>query len=281
MSSVELIILDFDGTLTLVDEEAVPFVDAFRQGLSEYVGDLAARWEDAARRIDAAPDRFGWEYDGVIVAPAHADPYIRCTVMGQLLLEEAGVRKSDRPEILQTLYRRCYPLSRPVFRPDAKMVLDALLASGLPIFVVTNSATEHVRAKLDRLVPGCGNAIDVRGDARKYVLHEPEPMDPLFAQLPVHMEVPGLSRPIYLRRGYYFEVLRRIWDETGVGPETTVVCGDIFELDLAMPARLGTRVHLVARPETPEYERRAVRSIPGGSSSQDLAGFLLHLELPG
>ena len=30
MSSIECIVLDFDGTFTRVDEEAVPFVDAFR-----------------------------------------------------------------------------------------------------------------------------------------------------------------------------------------------------------------------------------------------------------
>jgi FMN phosphatase YigB (HAD superfamily) len=282
MSSIELIVLDFDGTFTLVDEEATPFVEAFRRGLAEHVGPAAAaRWDDAARRVESAPDRHGWEYDGVIVAPAHGDPYIRCTAIGQILLEEAGVARARRAEILHGLYRRCYPLSRTVFRPDAKTVVEAVLATGLPVYVVTNSATEHVRAKIEKLDPAGKESIVVRGDARKFVLHEPDEPHPLFASLPEQVEIPGLTRPVYLRRGYYFEALRKIWDETGIGPETTIVCGDIFELDLAMPSRLGTRVHLVARPETPDYERRAVRSIPGGSLSQDLAGLLAHLDLPG
>lgn len=287
MSSIECIVLDFDGTFTRVDEEAAPFVEAFRKGLAAQLArgsssvDPDQRWDAAAKVIESDPDRHGWEYDGAIVAPAHADPYIRCTTIGQLLLAEEGLTVGQRTEILQGLYRECYPLSRTVFRPEAKQVVEAVLASGLPVYVVSNSATEHVRAKIDSLDPAGKRAIKVRGDARKFVIHEPERAHPLFSSLPAQMEVAGLGRPMYLRRGHYFEALRKIWDETGARPETTMVCGDIFELDLAMPARLGARVHLVARPETPEYERRAARAMPGGSTSQDLKGLLLHLALPG
>lgn len=287
MSSIECIVLDFDGTFTLVDEEAAPFVEAFRRGLATQLArgsstvDPDQRWDAAAKVIESDPDRYGWEYDGVIVAPAHADPYIRCTTIGQLLLAEEGLTVGQRTEILQGLYRECYPLSRTVFRPDAKHVVEVVLASGLPVYVVSNSATEHVRAKIDALDPVGKRAIKVRGDARKFVLHEPDRAHSLFSSLPAQMEVAGLGRPMHLRRGHYFEALRKIWEETGARPETTMVCGDIFELDLAMPARLGARVHLVARPETPEYERRAARAMPGGSTSQELKGLLLHLALPG
>ncbi|MDQ3036417.1 MAG: HAD family hydrolase [Myxococcota bacterium] len=282
MSSIECIVLDFDGTFTRVDEEAEPFVEAFRKGIAEHLSpERMARWDAAASSIGAAPDRYGWEYEGVIVAPAHADPYIRCTTIGQMLLAEEGVPTGRRTEILQGLYKACYPLSLTVFRHDAKDVVEALVASGVPVYVVSNSATEHVRAKIDSLDPVGKSALQVRGDARKFVMHEPERSHPLFDGLPERMTIPGLERPLMLRRGHYFEVLRKVWEETGAGPETTMVCGDIFELDLAMPARLGSRVHLVARPETPEYERRAARSIPGGSTSQDLSGLLLKLHLPG
>jgi FMN phosphatase YigB (HAD superfamily) len=279
MGTIECIVLDFDGTFTQVDEEAAPFVDAFRAGLREHVGEeRMAGWDRAAARIEQEPERYGWEYDGVVVAPAHADPYVRCTTIGQLLLDEKGVTPGRRTEILQALYKSCYPLSLTVFRPEAKRVVEAIVQSGIPVFVVTNSATEHVRAKIDALDPVGKKQIDVRGDARKFVLHEPDKAHPMFAALPERTTVQGLPRPVFLRRGYYFEQLRKIWDETGTGPETTIVCGDIFELDLAMPARLGARVHLVARPSTPDYELRAVRGVPGGSTSRDLGGLLLTLE---
>jgi FMN phosphatase YigB (HAD superfamily) len=282
MSSIECIVLDFDGTFTRVDEEAVPFVEAFRRGLAEHLSpERVAGWDEAARAVEAEPDRFGWEYDGVIVAPSHADPYIGCTTIGQLLLAQEGLPPGRRTEILEEVYRRCYPLSLTVFREDAKMVVEALVASGVPVFVVTNSATEHVRAKIDVLDPRGKDRLSVRGDARKFVIHEPDRAHPLFEALPERIEVAGLARPLWLRRGYYFEALRKIWEETGASPETTVVCGDIFELDLAMPARLGARVHLVARPGTPDYEWRAVRNTPGGSASHDLTGLLLQLDLPG
>jgi len=282
MNNIECIVLDFDGTFTLVDEEAVPFVDAFRQGLAVEVGsDLDAHWDAAARVISASPDRFGWEYDGVIVAPSHADPYIRCTTIGQIVLERAGIAAQRRTEILQGLYRTCYPLSRTVFRPDAKMVVEALVGSGVPVHVVTNSATAHVQAKIDVLDPVGKTSLQVRGDAKKFVLQEPDRKDPVFDALPARTALAGLSRPVWLRRGFYYQALRKIWEETGASPETTVVCGDIFELDLAMPGKLGARVHLVARPETPDYERQAARSVPGGSTSSELGGLLLHLDLPG
>jgi len=281
--SVECIVLDFDGTFTLVDREAVPFVEGFVAGLRELVGgDVAARWDETAARVKADPDRYGWEHGGTIVAPSHADPYILATTVGQILLTEAGVEsRAERTERLQALYQDNYTRALTVFRPDAKNVIETIVATSTPVYVVTNSRTEHVEAKLDQLAPRGRSQITVRGDARKFVLTDPVGGDEAWARVPEQRELPGLSRPIHLRRGAYYEQLRRIWAETGTDAAGTLVCGDIFELDLALPAELGSRVHLVARPDTPEYERRAARARIGGSVSQELSGLLEVLELPG
>jgi len=281
--SVECIVLDFDGTFTLVDREAVPFVEGFLADLRADVGDdVQRRWDETVLRVKADPDRYGWENDGVIVAPSHADPYILATTVGQLLLAEAGIEsRAVRTEKLQTLYQRNYPKALTVFRPDAKAVIETLVATSIPVFVVTNSRTEHVEAKLDQLAPKGRKQITVRGDARKFVLTQPASPDDGWKRVPTQRELAGLSRPIYLQRGAYYEQLRRIWSETATDPSGTLVCGDIYELDLALPSELGARVHLVARPDTPEYERKAARSRAGGTMSQDLAGLLEVLELPG
>ncbi len=281
--TVECIVLDFDGTFTLVDREAVPFLEGFLADLRDLVGaDVAARWDETVRRVKADPDRYGWENEGRIVAPSHADPYILATTVGQLLLAESGVdSRASRTETLQTLYQRNYPRALTVFRPDAKAVIETLVRASVPVFVVTNSKTEHVEAKLDELAPKGRKQIAVHGNARKFVLTEPEAPDDAWRRVPSQREVAGLSRPIYLHRGAYYEQLRRIWQETGTSAASTLVCGDIFELDLALPSELGARVHLVARPDTPEYERGAARSRVGGSVSQDLSGLLEVLELPG
>jgi hypothetical protein len=108
------------------------------------------------------------------------------------------------------------------------------------------------------------------------MLAAPEKSDARFDRVPDTQHVDGLARPILLKRGRYFDVLRQLWDETGARPERTLVCGDIYELDLALPAALGACVHMVGRPSTPSYEREAV-SRAGGTFSIELSGVLARL----
>ena len=63
-------------------------------------------------------------------------------------------------------------------------MLEALLATGLPIWVVTNAHTDLVDAKLDKLAPKGRERLQVKGDARKYLIEEPQPSDARFAALP-------------------------------------------------------------------------------------------------
>jgi FMN phosphatase YigB (HAD superfamily) len=286
--SIECIILDFDGTFTEVDAEARPFLEVFRRGLGDLVGeDFAARWDTTKERVLASPDKHGWENEGRIVAPAHADPYVLATTIAQILVAESGrIEAGDRHAAVERLFLASYPHAATVFRPDARMVVEALVRGGLPIFVVTNSKTEHVQAKLAKLAPAGLEHLIVRGDARKFAVTAPEtsldtPWTERWAAIPETRMVSGLGRPVHLRRGAYFDAIRRISEETGAEPEAMLVCGDIWELDLVLPALLGARIHLVTRPGTPEHEKRAVRATPGGSASPNLAGLLAELDITG
>jgi FMN phosphatase YigB (HAD superfamily) len=286
--SIECILLDFDGTFTRVDDEAAPFLRGFKEELEGHIGaELAGQFDAVAEMVLSQPDRYGWENDGRIVAPAHADPYILATTVGQVLLERAGISsRAARTDILQALYQSNYPKSDIVFRSDARQVVEAVLSTGRPVYVITNSKTEHVVAKIRELAPRGGEHLVVRGDARKFVIAEPDrtPKDEWaahWAAIPESIHVSGLERPVYLRRGHYFDAIRRVLEETGVSPERAIVCGDIWELDLSLPAALGMRTHLVARPGTPEHEKRAVRHAPGGSVSAELRGLLEHLDIVG
>lgn len=233
--SIECILLDFDGTFTRVDDEAAPFVRGFREELERHVGtELAASWDRVVQDVLSEPDRFGWEHEGRIVAPAHADPYVLATTVGQVLLERAGVtERAQRAEILEGLYASNYPKSDIVFRSDAKRVVEAVLSTSRPVYVITNSKTEHVEEKLRKLAPRGGEHLVVRGDAKKFVIAEPEraPKEEWaerWAALPESVHVAGLSRPVYLRRGHYFDAIRKVLEETGVSPERAIVCGDIW-----------------------------------------------------
>jgi hypothetical protein len=272
---IELVVLDFDGTFTRVDEEAVPFLVAYREGLRALLGgELDQAWDRARSAIEADPDRYGWQYDGRIVAPSHADPYVLATSIAQVLLHERGMgNQGARPAVLEGLFRDAYTKAATVFRSDASSVIESMLGEGVPIYVVTNSRTEDVARKIAALGAKGSERLKIHGDARKFVIAEPKDRDPRFDAIPAEMRIEGLGRPIYVRRGMYFEVLRAIWEETGIGADETLVCGDIYELDLALPALLGARIHMVGRPNTPRYERDAVVRA-GGSFSVDLSGAL-------
>ena len=78
------------------------------------------------------------------------------------------------------------------------------------------------------------------------------------------MPLPGLRRPVLLRRRLYFDALERLRGGADVGWEDVVVVGDIFELDLCLPLAMGARVGLFANEFTPQYEVDYLRAHPRG-----------------
>ncbi|WNG51316.1 HAD family hydrolase [Archangium minus] len=264
--AIRCVVLDFDGTFTDVAAEGAPFVQHFRRRLSEELGRdvMEAGWAEVEAQVVTSTEEHGWEVGGRIVAPATADPYLLSNFVARRLCERLGVLpdKVERAALLDRLYREAYAQVGMAFKPEAKEVLEALLDTGLPIHVVTNAHTDTVEAKLTKLAPRGRERLQVSGDARKFLIESPAAPDAVFDALPETMRVEGsLVRPIFLRRGRYYEALRRIWNETDTSPETTLVAGDIFELDLAMPAALGASVQFVARTNTLEYERQAIASL--------------------
>lgn len=258
------LILDFDGTFTDVAREAEPFVPVFRAAVVDLLGrEIDAAWEEAAAEIARHPGRYGWVYEGRIVAPAGADPYIQTQTIVQRVFDGAGILRDPktRAAVTNTLYRLAYEHTRTAFRPGAREVLAAVATSGLAAYVVTNASTDVVRRKLEELDPATLERLGVVGDAQKYVVCEPREPDPRFGGVAAESHLEGLERPVYPRRGRYFEALARIMKETGARPEEVLVCGDIYELDLALPIALGMQVQLVTGATTPRHEIRAVEAL--------------------
>jgi phosphoglycolate phosphatase-like HAD superfamily hydrolase len=153
-------------------------------------------------------------------------------------------------------------------------VLEGLCARGYHVRVVTNSHTRAVASMLDALSFTGRHQVVVHGDAGKFSLCASAVVDARFESLPEAVEWQELGRPIHLRRGRYFDVLRATWDETGTDPASTLVVGDVFELDLAMPAALGAHVHLVTRSSTMPHEERLVRKLARGDADARLSAIL-------
>lgn len=281
-----LVILDFDGTMTDAEAEGGPFRTGYLEDLAILSGLEVKEVQGLAARFEADilthQGMYGWMYGGHIVAPASVDPYLRIMPVARRILDHVGAipAEQDRSRLLDgILYKYNYQKTVVAFRPGAASFLKALgQTSGLEAYVVTNSHTEPVARKLEILgaEPDGTNALSwlvarVHGRARKYVVEE------AFDQVPRGLNLPGLERPVLLRRPHYAQVLSQLTEHHGIRLEDVTVVGDIFELDLALPLALGARVVLLANAHTPAYEKAFVSSHPRGYLAESLGQVALHL----
>ncbi len=266
----KVLVLDFDGTMTDAEAEGAPFRQGYLEDIAVLTGlglpetlRLAERFE---AEVAANPQDFGWVFNGRIVAPATVDPYLRIMPVARRIFEHTGTFTSeqDRTRLLDgILYKYNYKKTRIAFRQGA---LECLLALGdipdLYTCVVTNSHTEAVQDKL-RVLGGPDGALDwlvarVHGRASKYVLDE------AWTGVEAELQLPGLSRPVLLRRRNYHDVLESLLAGFSLSWSALTVVGDIFELDLCLPQAMGARVGLVANAHTPAYERAWLNASEGG-----------------
>ncbi|MCU1350247.1 MAG: hypothetical protein JWO56_3277 [Acidobacteria bacterium] len=287
---INLVVLDYDGTITDIRDGAPEFDRAYVRGLGDVVGgkDLRQEWERAKAAIRAASPEAAWTVIGPAkIAPAAGDPYALASEAAKHFLTESGVLPSAALQGLATgeLYTVAYNAAPYAFRPDARTVLGVLTkarSGGQPIRTcfVTNSATDTVKERLvAKLFPGGLGALEVQGGAAKFLIAPPSQPSDLFDKLPESVQVAGLTRPILLRRGSYFDALRRLWEDPAhpATAATTLVVGDVWELDLAMPAALGCQIHLVLRDNTYDYELNAAKAA-GAVISANLLPILNRLE---
>jgi hypothetical protein len=278
MGTRTVLVLDFDGTMTDAESEGRPFRDGYLDDLCTLVGRSAGDAEvlalagDVEAELEKAPASHPFLWMGRPVAPATVDPYLRMVPIAHRILDRWGAMKDpiDRGRLLgSVLYKYNYAktLGHPVFRAKAGETLRTL--AGSPTWIATNSDTHAVAGKialLDRDVPGVAWLTSrVRGYARKF------DVDDAWTGAPETLAIPGLDRPVLLRRREYHAILQQILDEAGATFADLVVVGDIFELDLAMPLSLGARIGLVTSARTPAYEREFVANHPRGALIDDLS----------
>ena len=263
-----MLVLDFDGTMTDAEAEGGPYREGYLADLAVLCGADRSEIDALASRFEAEvaadPDAYGWVFGGHIVAPAIVDPYLRVMPVARKILDHFGVLTvlAERDRLLDgILYKYNYPKTLNVFRDGAGELLGGF--QGKPVYIVTNSHTDAVQAKVadlgqDWLVPR------VHGRAKKYVL------DDAFTGVPESMALPGLGRPVLLRRKLYFDALSALLEQEGVGWDELVVVGDIFELDLCLPYAMGSRVGLVVNRFTPAYEVAFLQSVDRGFLVEDI-----------
>lgn len=259
----QLVILDFDGTFTDSEAEGAPFAAIYPQLIADATGAgprLLEVWPQALQCVRDESPAFGWRMNGLDAAPADADPYIRCSMAAHRALDWLGLVREPaaRDKLLAETYQSAYKHSAIAFRPQAGAALQALLDRGIAVAVVTNSSTGHVQHKIAQL--GLTKPVDVFGNAMKFWVSSAPLGVAAFDALPDREPAAGLPRPLWLKRDRYFQRIADLWQTYGADAESTTVCGDIYELDLALPAALGARVALMRRANTYDYELAAVQA---------------------
>lgn len=264
------VIFDFDGTCTQVDKVQAKFLDDYRKAI--YVDEK--EWEKAKATIIKASPHAGWNLMGApSTAPAAADPYI-------LAGEAAGLIFRAKGQEAPNVFAKVYEQNTAPFRPEMHDVIEALLKKKIKVAFISNSDKTKIDNRIQDLfhkTPHKKDAIQVFGGAQKFMVKEllvdskaTKEQRAQFEVLEAATRIGEVGRPIYLRRGAYFEALCA----TQFPLAETLVVGDIWELDLAMPAALGAHVHLIQRAEPFPTYAYELSQLAKGHSSTTLKGLL-------
>jgi hypothetical protein len=289
-SGLAHIVLDFDGTCTQIPPIFEAYLDLFRKGLNEAgLNVTVSEWREAQATVRQHSPKAGWTLAGCPSAPAAADPYVLADEAARLILRRQGARTPVPP----TVHAQAYEAALAPWREEALDTFSRLVEHGVQLHFVSNSSTTFISRRLRDLF-GDGNPvaaeISVQSDAGKFRICELNWDDQAalsveakqrFQALPVAYGEGLLTeteRPIYLRRGAYFEAINRVFAGDFDTLTKTVFCGDTWEMDLAMPYELGAKVHLLDRAapfETYRYEKQALVAYGArGKTSPDLSGLL-------
>jgi hypothetical protein len=294
-SGLAHIILDFDGTCTQIPPIFEKYLDFYRRGLNgSGLSVTLSEWRDAQAIVRNHSPKAGWTVAGCPPsAPAAGDPYILADEAARLILRRRGVTTPVPPAV----HVQAYDAALAPWREEALDTFSRLVGHGVQLHFVSNTGTAFISWRLRDLF-GDHNPvtakISVQSDAGKFRICELNWDDQAavsaeakrrFQSLPVaygEKPIPETERPIYLRRGAYFEAICRVLDGDFDALTNTVFCGDIWEMDLAMPYALGAKVHLLDRAapfDTCPYERQALVGYGDrGKTSADLSGLLEWLD---
>jgi hypothetical protein len=287
---IEHVILDFDGTCTQIPPIFEDYLERFRRGLVDWGLEVSEPdWRESQSIVREHSPKAGWTLGGCPAAPAAADPYILAYEASQLILRRRGKSGPLPPSV----NARAYTEAAAAWRDEAITTFSRLLEQGCRLHLVSNSSTAFISGHLRQLFGDQDRVpanLSVPGDAGKFRICELNWDDQgalstkakaKFAGLPAASgdKLPDrIERPIYLRRGAYFEAINRALSGDFDALERTLFCGDIWEMDLAMPHALGARVHLVTRAppfDTYSYEKEAIAACgERGKTSSDLLGLL-------
>ena len=242
------VISDFDGVITDLEGTLKNYIEAYTESLAQETGIPAPKLQDEINsileKISSNPAIYGWEVDGIIVAPASADPLVAHTVTVQMALSKFNIEVPLKKRT--DFYFEHYQKIETHFKEDAASYIRNLRENRKFVFV-TNSETDAIARHLTALLGENTEGIEIIGQARKYIVADEWKFTPLVPQI---SQPEGFPKPVYLWRADYQNALQK-----GLSGEEGIVVGDIYELDLALPEALGLKTVLLTSNLTPPWEK--------------------------
>jgi len=287
------VIVDFDGTLTAEETQALPLAELSLDTLAtEIVGaprnQLAADYFATRERLLAAPHHYWWEVNGLIASYCDEGAFILNTTTMQVMLRdnpeyrravEAYFPDAEYDPVVDCtnyLFHRHTAELPFAFRPEARALLLALLESPEVIpMILTNSLGDKVQRHIGSL--DLGLEVAILGDTRQYE------MAPEWGKRFVHPELGEIQvwplspdREVDLRRPAYYKALQAV----AADGSSLAVVADTFSLPGAMPLMMGIPFFLLRTSYTPTWCADVVSAHPLGTvlgSLDELSASVIHV----
>lgn len=278
-----IVIIDFDGTLTVEEEQAAPLAEMSLDTLAREILDaprelLAAAYQETRAKLLESPHRYWWEVNGLVASYCDEGAFILNTTTLQVMLREnhdffqavtaafPQIEYDPLVDCTNYLFHRHTAELPPQFRPAARDVLVSLCEhpDHTPL-ILTNSLGDKVQRWLDTLE--LRFEIGVLGDTRQYEMMPDWPQRFRHSELGEIQVWPVLRDfPVDLRRPAYYQALQ----ETAIRDPKLAVVGDTFSLPGALPLMMGIPFFLIKTPYTPDWCVQAVESHPLGYALEQL-----------
>jgi FMN phosphatase YigB (HAD superfamily) len=268
---MENIIFDFDGTLTDVEKSSQDFQEKYPMVCADLLGinysTMEKRFYELKNNLKNHPEK-GFVINGYDSLPANSEPYIRCQATMKDFIKEmsdCGFKVPQNTEsFLSYSYKKAKKISNDkiYFREGIEDFLENI-KSKYNIFIVTNSNGKKIRKNLESI-----NHDDIMmyTNANKRLVYSPDPC----------ISLSGFPRDILINRKEYYGALNFI-RKRKFYPNNTIVVGDVFELDLALPETASFDIIQIDNGATPLHERKYMEEFHHFANNlKELEEILMH-----
>ena len=236
--SMKCVILDFDGTFTDAGQRGAPFASAFKAGIFDLVGrDISSEWDGMRREIEVPRAASAGCSTATSSRPRSPIPILSTTI-AQGVLDRVGVLKN--PEHRNAVIRASITgrtARRALCLPEAREVLERVLAKELRTYCITNASTEGVVKKLEMLIPGVVGEADHHLSVRRRSSGS-APAEPGRAGRDYRTSIGSRASNVPSTCDADATSMPSRRCSRRRGPSRAVIVCDIFELDLSLPVNL-------------------------------------------